>query len=71
MKLDTNQIISVEYYDSYNFTFVNITIELKRRTLFYAFNFVLPGIFISILGIAGFLLPPSCGEKIGLRKISI
>ena len=50
------------------FSMVDVKLSLQRRTLFFSFNFVLPVLIISILSIAGFVLPPECGEKVGLRK---
>jgi hypothetical protein len=49
------------------FSLINITIHLSRRSLYYTFNFVVPSVFITILSISGFILPPECGEKISLR----
>ena len=40
---------------------------MSRRSLYYTFNFVVPSVFITILSISGFILPPECGEKISLR----
>lgn len=52
------------------FSHVDINISMKRRSLFYTFNYVLPSIMITILSISGFLLPAESGEKIGLRKFN-
>jgi nicotinic acetylcholine receptor, invertebrate len=46
-----------------------VRLELRRRTLFYSFNLVIPSFIITVLSLLGFLLPPECGEKIGLRII--
>ena len=51
------------------FSHVDITISLKRRTLFYTFNYVIPSFMLTILSISGFILPAESGEKIGLRKL--
>ena len=50
------------------FSFVDIKISIKRRSVFYAFNFVLPNLILAILSISGFGLPSDCGEKISLRN---
>jgi nicotinic acetylcholine receptor len=50
-----------------SFSMVDIILTFRRRTLFFSFNFVLPSVFITILSIAGFILPPKSGEKIGLQ----
>ena len=49
------------------YSLVDIDINLSRKTLYYTFNFIIPNIMIAILSIAGFVLPPESGEKIGLR----
>jgi nicotinic acetylcholine receptor len=46
---------------------VHVNLFFRRRTLFYSFNLITPGIMISILSILVFILPPGSGEKIGLR----
>ncbi|CAJ0944401.1 unnamed protein product, partial [Mesorhabditis belari] len=48
------------YYD------VTFTITIRRRTLYYGFNLVLPCMLISALALLGFTLPPDSGEKINL-----
>ena len=48
---------------------VDVNIHLRRRSLFHTFNFVLPSLFITILSISGFILPPESGEKVGLRML--
>ena len=40
---------------------------MKRRTLYYGFNLIIPCILITLITILGFILPPDSGEKIGLR----
>ena len=50
------------------YSLVDIDIYLRRRTLYYTFNFIIPSLMIAILSIAGFILPPESGEKVGLRK---
>ncbi|XP_057694172.1 neuronal acetylcholine receptor subunit alpha-7-like [Corythoichthys intestinalis] len=48
------------YYD------ITFTIVMRRRTLFYALNLLIPCIVISILSLFVFLLPADSGEKISL-----
>ncbi|CAJ0577778.1 unnamed protein product, partial [Mesorhabditis spiculigera] len=48
------------YYD------VTFTITIRRRTLYYGFNLVLPCMLISALALLGFSLPPDSGEKLNL-----
>ncbi len=47
---------------------LTVTLKLRRKTLFYTFNLVLPSLAIYIATIVGFALPPESGEKIGLRN---
>ena len=46
---------------------VIITLNFRRRTLFFTFNFVLPSVIITVCSVMGFILPPESGEKVGLR----
>ena len=46
---------------------LKFTLLLKRRTLYYGFNLIIPCILITIMTILGFTLPPDAGEKIGLQ----
>ena len=50
---------------------VIITLKYRRRTLFFSFNFILPSLIITVCSVMGFILPPECGEKVGLRKLKI
>lgn len=42
--------------------------HLKRKTLYYGLNWIIPSILISLSNVMGFTMPPECGEKITLRK---
>ncbi|VDN31433.1 unnamed protein product [Cylicostephanus goldi] len=62
---------SIFYYDCcpepyYDITF---TITMKRQTLYYGINLVLPSMLISALALFGFTLPPDSGEKLNLCKL--
>lgn len=52
-----------EPYPSLYFNF-----HMKRRTLYYGFNLIIPCMLITLITLLGFILPPDSGEKIGLRK---
>lgn len=43
--------------------------HLKRRTMYYGLNWIVPSILISLSNILGFTMPPECGEKITLREV--
>ncbi|XP_075874799.1 neuronal acetylcholine receptor subunit alpha-7-like isoform X4 [Nelusetta ayraudi] len=45
---------------------VTFTVVMRRRTLYYGINLLLPCILISILALLVFLLPADSGEKISL-----
>ena len=71
-KKDNYQSIGEEIFDNVEdekFSMLYVRLELRRRTLFYSFNLVIPSFIITVLSLLGFLLPPECGEKIGLRII--
>ena len=51
-----------------SYSFLNIDLYFRRRTLFFSFNFVIPNLIIAVCSIVGFILPPESGEKVGLRK---
>ncbi|CAD6198322.1 unnamed protein product [Caenorhabditis auriculariae] len=48
------------YYD------VTFTVSIRRRTLYYGFNLLLPCMLISCLALLSFTLPADCGEKLNL-----
>ena len=45
---------------------VTFTIVMRRRTLFYLFNIIFPCLWLTVLSLLGFWLPPDSGEKITL-----
>ncbi|XP_054626406.1 neuronal acetylcholine receptor subunit alpha-7a isoform X2 [Dunckerocampus dactyliophorus] len=47
---------------------VTYTIVIRRRTLYYGLNLLLPCVLISILALLVFLLPADSGEKISLAQ---
>ncbi|XP_015791951.1 neuronal acetylcholine receptor subunit alpha-7-like [Tetranychus urticae] len=49
-------------------TYVDITftIHIRRRTLYYTFNLIVPCVLISSMTLLGFALPPDSGEKLTL-----
>lgn len=52
-------------YDCCEGEFPEVTyhLELRRRTLFYMMNFILPCVLIAVLTLLVFLLPPESGER--------
>ncbi|GIY38327.1 acetylcholine receptor subunit alpha-type acr-16 [Caerostris extrusa] len=53
--------------------YVDITfcIHIRRRTLYYGFNLIIPCVLISSMALLGFTLPPDSGEKLTLGEQSI
>ncbi|CAL1529682.1 unnamed protein product [Lymnaea stagnalis] len=45
---------------------VRFTIVIRRKTLYYLFNIIFPCLWLTILSLLGFWLPPDSGEKITL-----
>ncbi|XP_034015674.1 neuronal acetylcholine receptor subunit alpha-7-like [Thalassophryne amazonica] len=45
---------------------VTFTLVMRRRTLYYGLNLLIPGVLISALAVLVFLLPADSGEKISL-----
>ncbi|KAL1463478.1 hypothetical protein WDU94_015226 [Cyamophila willieti] len=54
-------------------TYVDITftIQIRRRTLYYFFNLIVPCVLISSMALLGFTLPPDSGEKLTLGKSNL
>ena len=45
---------------------VTFFVIMRRRTLYYLFNIIFPCLWLTILSLLGFWLPPDSGEKITL-----
>ncbi|VDM53101.1 unnamed protein product [Angiostrongylus costaricensis] len=61
--------ISVKYYECCVEAFEDIkfTLHLRRRTLYYAFNLIMPCFLTMVLMVLGFTLSPETCEKVGLQ----
>ena len=64
--MHTNVSREVQFYPDLNmsYTLIDITIKLKRKTLYYWQNIILPCILLNCLGIGLFILPADSGEKV-------
>jgi hypothetical protein len=51
-----------------SYSILYIDLYFRRRTLFYTFNFIIPNLILAFLTIFSFMLPPDCGEKVGVCK---
>ena len=51
--------------------YIDITfiIKIRRRTLYYFFNLIVPCLLISSMAVLDFTLPPDSGEKLSLGNI--
>ncbi|ESO13194.1 hypothetical protein HELRODRAFT_127282, partial [Helobdella robusta] len=69
--LEAPAIRNVIKYDCCEATYIDITftIHIRRRSLYYGFNLIIPCALISMLTLLTFLLPPDEGEKIGLGRL--
>lgn len=47
---------------------VTFQIHIRRRTLYYFSNLIMPCVLISSMALLGFTLPPDSGEKLTLGK---
>ena len=45
---------------------ITFTVHIRRRTLYYFFNLIVPCVLISSMALLGFTLPPDSGEKLTL-----
>ena len=45
---------------------ITYTFKIRRRTLYYFFNLIVPCLLIASMAVLGFTLPPDSGEKLGL-----
>lgn len=63
---------NVKKYDCCPELYIDITftIHIRRRTLYYGFNLIIPCALISAMALLSFTLPPDAGEKISLGKVS-
>ena len=50
---------------------VYIVSQIRRRTLYYFFNLIVPCVLIASMAVLGFTLPPDSGEKLSLGKVSL
>ena len=45
---------------------ITFTIRIRRRTLYYFFNLIVPCVLIASMAVLGFTLPSDSGEKLSL-----
>ncbi|CAJ0942705.1 unnamed protein product, partial [Mesorhabditis belari] len=59
--VDRQEFFGKKYVEVYFY------LHLKRRTLYYGLNWIIPSLLISLSNVLGFALPPECGEKITVQ----
>lgn len=64
MLLETKVDSSTEIAETGQYSVVTYLIKIRRRTLYYIMNFILPCVLIAILTVLVFLLPPESGERV-------
>ena len=47
---------------------ITFIIKIRRRTLYYFFNLIVPCVLIASMAVLGFTLPPDSGEKLSLGE---
>ena len=50
---------------------ITFIIQIRRRTLYYFFNLIVPCLLIASMAVLGFTLPPDSGEKLSLGMVTI
>lgn len=61
------------YYNCCPEPYVDVTfaIIIRRRTLYYFFNLIVPCVLIASMALLGFTLPPDSGEKLSLGTVNV
>lgn len=59
------------YYNCCPEPYIDITfaVVIRRKTLYYFFNLIVPCVLIASMALLGFTLPPDSGEKLSLGKM--
>ena len=47
---------------------ITFVVRIRRRTLYYFFNLIVPCLLIASMAVLGFTLPPDSGEKLSLGE---
>ena len=50
---------------------ITFTIKIRRRTMYYFYNLIVPCLLIASMAVLGFTLPPDSGEKLSLGDVII
>ncbi|KAG1940670.1 5-hydroxytryptamine receptor 3A-like [Pimephales promelas] len=63
--LSTYNKFSIDNDDFY--AEMKFTVVIRRRPLFYTVNLLLPSVFLMVMDIVGFYLPPDSGERVSFK----
>lgn len=58
---------NVAYFANAGYVDVIFTVRIRRRTLYYFSNLILPCVLIASMAVLGFYFPPESGEKVTLE----
>jgi len=50
---------------------ITFIIKIRRRTIYYFFNLIVPCVLIASMAVLGFTLPPDSGEKLSLGELGL
>lgn len=64
--LDTPGVRVVKEFDGAPYHELYFYIRIRRRTLAYGINLIIPSLVISVMTVLGFTLPPETCEKVTL-----
>lgn len=67
---DTPGIRVIKEFDGSPYHELYFYIRIRRRTLAYGINLIVPSLLISVMTVLGFTLPPESCEKITLGNLS-
>lgn len=72
MSVERNNIVKkaklqAHYYIIEMRLFYHTQVVVRRRPLFYTVNLLLPSIFLMVMDIVGFYLPPDSGERVSFK----
>ena len=65
--IDFPAILNPYEYGNLPYITTRFTLHIRRRTLYYFSNLILPCVLIAFMAVLGFYFPPESGEKVTLE----
>uniref|UniRef100_A0A914XFN7 Uncharacterized protein n=1 Tax=Plectus sambesii TaxID=2011161 RepID=A0A914XFN7_9BILA len=65
--IKTPAIADVKVFGHEPYISIYFFLHIRRRTMYYGLNLIIPSLLISLMTVLGFTLPPDAGEKITLE----